>query len=338
MIRDSVCDLVTDDVFLRFSDVLPGSELFLKIEGLNPAGSVKLKTAVGLVEDAERRGLLTPGGRVVESSSGNLGVALATVCAARDYAFTCVTDVNAAPHNVDLMRALGASVAVVDQRDANGGFLGTRIAHIQRMLADDPLLVWPNQYANPANPQVHEKRTAAAILAAIEAVDFLFVGAGTTGTLTGCAAHFREVSPHTRIIAVDTLGSVTFGTAPGPRHIPGLGTSRAPEICRPDLVDEVVLVEETEAVRTCRMLARRHGLLAGGSTGSVFTAVQRAAADIPSGSRVVALAPDMGERYLSTVYDDDWVAARFGIDPTPAVEALTRPHSPEKETPCSRSM
>ncbi|GGO54738.1 2,3-diaminopropionate biosynthesis protein SbnA [Streptomyces lasiicapitis] len=338
MIRDSVYDLVTDDIFLRFSDVLPGSELYLKIEGLNPAGSVKLKPAVELIEDAERRGLLSPGGCVVESSSGNLGVALATVCAAKGYAFTCVTDVNAAPHNVALMRALGARVAVVDQQDANGGFLGTRIAHIQHMLANDPLLVWPNQYANPANAKAHERRTAASILAEIPTVDFLFVGAGSTGTLTGCATYFREVSPRTRIFAVDTLGSVTFGTAAGPRHIPGLGTSRTPEICRPDLVDEVVLVQETDAVRTCRLLALRHGLLVGGSTGSVFTAVQRAAPDIPPGSRVVALAPDMGERYLSSVYDDDWVAARFGIDPTHVFEALTHPQHPEKESPCSHSM
>ncbi|KPI00271.1 Diaminopropionate biosynthesis, SbnA [Actinobacteria bacterium OK074] len=322
MIKDSVYDLVTDDVFLRFRDTVPGSELYLKIEGLNPAGSVKLKTAVGLIADARQRGLLGPGGQVVESSSGNLGVALATVCAAQGYDFTCVTDLNAAPHNVALMRALGAKVVVVDQRDANGGFLGTRIAHIRRMLADNPLLVWPNQYANPANPRVHATRTAVSILKVLGAVDFLFVGAGTTGTLTGCATHFREVSPGTRIIAVDTVGSVTFGTPAGPRHIPGLGTSRTPEICRADLVDEVVLIEEAEAVRTCRMLARRHGLLVGGSSGSVFAAVLGRAHTVPPGSRVVAIAPDMGERYLSTVYDDDWAAARFGVEPRPPVQAV----------------
>ena len=322
MIGDSVDDLVTDDVFLRFGDAVPGSELYLKIEGLNPAGSVKLKTAVGLVDDARRRGLLGPGGHVVESSSGNLGVALATVCAARGYDFTCVTDLNAAPHNVALMRALGATVVVVDQRDTNGGFLGTRIARIGRMLAENPLLVWPNQYANPANPRVHAARTARSILAELGTVDHLFVGAGTTGTLTGCATHFREASPRTRIIAVDTVGSVTFGTPAGPRHIPGLGTSRTPEICRADLVDEVVLIDEAEAVRTCRMLARRHGLLVGGSSGSVFAAVLGRAHEVPPGSRVVAIAPDMGERYLSTVYDDDWAAAHYGIEPRPPVQAV----------------
>ncbi|MFF7868649.1 2,3-diaminopropionate biosynthesis protein SbnA [Streptomyces qaidamensis] len=322
MIKDCVYDVVTDDVFLRFPDILPGSELFLKLEGLNPAGSVKLKTAVGLIEDAERRGLLRAGGQVVESSSGNLGVALAMVCAAKGYDFTCVTDVNASPHSVALMRALHANVILVDERDANGGFLGTRIALIRRMLAEDPALVWLNQYANPANPRVHATHTAASILAELGRVDYLFVGAGTTGTLTGCASHFREASPSTRIIAVDSVGSVTFGGRPGPRHLPGLGTSRVPEISRTDLIDEIMLVEEAEAVKTCRMLARRHGLLVGGSSGSVFSAVQNRALDIPAGSRVVAIAPDMGERYLGTVYDDDWVAARFGVDPVSQLPAV----------------
>ncbi|MEU8531390.1 MULTISPECIES: 2,3-diaminopropionate biosynthesis protein SbnA [Streptomyces] len=314
MILDHVYDIVTDDIFLRLDGMVPGGEVFLKLEGLNPAGSIKLKTAVGMVEDAERSGLLTAGGRIIESSSGSLGVALALVSVGKGLSFTCVTDPNASRHSVRLMRALGVDVVEVDRRDANGGYLGTRIDYIRQRLQRDPGLVWLNQYANPANVRTHAVRTASAILREIGRVDYLFVGAGTTGTMMGCATHFRRHSPQTRIIAVDSQGSVTFGHSPGPRYIPGLGTSRVPEICRPDAVDEIVMVAEEEAVRTCRELARRRGLMVGGSTGSVMSALSRMAPDIPEGSRIVAISPDLGDRYVQTIYNDSWVASTFGSD------------------------
>ncbi len=314
MIYQRACDIVTDDVFLELNGVLSGSSLFLKLEGMNPAGSVKLKSALGMVEDAESRGVLWPGGRIVESSSGSLGIALAVIAAARGYHFTCVTDPNISPQSLALVRALGAEVVQVTRRDHNGGYLGTRIAHIHRMIEADPGLVWLNQYANPANAQAHARRTATSILKNIGHVDVLVVGAGTTGTLMGCTRHFRAFSPWTRIVAVDTTGSVTFGGPPGLRHIPGLGTSRRPELCRPDQVDEVVLVDEPDAVRMCRRLARGHGLPVGGSTGSVLAALESMADRIPAGSRVVAVSPDMGDRYVKTIYDDMWVADTFGSD------------------------
>lgn len=325
MITDRVYDIVTDDIYLRLPRLVDRTEIYLKIEGLNPAGSVKLKTAIALIEDMERAGLLRPGGRVVESSSGNLGIALSMVCSVKGYSFTCITDPNASPRSVATMRALGAAVVMVAERDANGGYLGSRVARLKQMLATDPELIWTNQYANAANPRVHWERTAASILKNIESVDHLFVGAGTTGTLMGCAAYFRQFSPSTRIIAVDTIGSVTFGAPPGPRHIPGLGTSRRPELCRTDNLDDIVLVDEADAVRACRKIAAECGLLVGGSTGSVLAAVQGNRAEIPPGSRVVAIAPDLGDRYLDTVYNDDWVTARFGPNVLVERELVTSP-------------
>ncbi|MFJ4624948.1 2,3-diaminopropionate biosynthesis protein SbnA [Streptomyces sp. NPDC088847] len=312
MIYQHACDIVTDEVFLELDGVLPDRHLFLKLEGMNPAGSVKLKSALGMVEDAERRGVLWPGGRIVESSSGSLGIALSVIAASRGYHFTCVTDPNVSPQSLALIRALGTEIVQVTQRDHNGGYLGTRIARIREMTEADPGLVWLNQYANPANAQAHARRTATSILKNIGHVDVLLVGAGTTGTLMGCTRHFRAFSPWTKIVAVDTAGSVTFGGPPGPRHIPGLGTSRRPELCRPDQVDEVVLVDERDAVRMCRRLAREHGLPLGGSTGSVLAALEAIADEIPAGSRVVVLSPDMGDRYVKTIYDDMWVADTFG--------------------------
>ncbi len=316
MIVKHVYELVTDDIYMRLDELASGFELLLKVEGLNPAGSIKLKTARSLIEDAERTGRLSAGRRVIESSSGNLGIALSMVCAARGYAFTCVVDPNTSPQAVHAMRSCGADVVEVNWRDPNGGYLRSRISYIGRRIAADPNLVWLNQYANEANPAVHARTTAAAILRDVGRVDYLFVGAGTTGTLMGCARHFRRNSPATVVVAVDAVGSVTFGHPPGLRNIPGIGTSRRPELVRREMVDDVVMVEEIDAIRTCRALARRRGLLVGGSTGSVLAAVAARSGGFRPGARVVAVAPDLGEKYLNTIYDDDWVRDKFGPDRT----------------------
>lgn len=311
MIAEEIYDLVLDDLFIRADHLVPGSSVFLKLEGLNPAGSVKLKTAIALVARAEESGREFPRTRLIESTSGNLGVALAMVCAAKGYRLTCVTDPNANAQAVRLMQALGAEVVVIDIRDGNGGYLQSRINYIRDRLACEPDTYWLNQYANPAGPQVHRDRTGRSILDEIGHVDYAFIGAGTTGTLMGCAEYFRQHSPATRIIAVDAVGSVSFGGPPARRHIPGLGTSRRPEILDERRIDEVVMVPEADAVDMCRMLAEERGLLLGGSSGTVLSAVRAKAKEIPEGSVVVALSPDFGERYLETIYDDSWVADRW---------------------------
>jgi 2,3-diaminopropionate biosynthesis protein SbnA len=312
VIYEHAYEIVVDDVFLHLDGPSPNRDVYLKLEGLNPAGSIKLKSAVSMVQDAERRGVLQPGATVIESSSGGLGIALAMMLADKGYRFVCVTDPNISPLSRDIMVGLGAEVVEVDWRDAAGGYLGSRIAYIEQRVTEDPALVWLNQYANPANWRAHAERTARAITAELSKVDYLFVGVGTSGTLTGCVNHFREVSPDTTIIAVDTLGSVSFGHMPGPRYIPGVGTSRRPEIFRPELVDEMMVVPEPDAVRTCRWLARRYGLFAGGSTGTVVSAILRRIQDLPDGSCVVGISPDFGDRYARTIYDDAWVTEVFG--------------------------
>lgn len=326
MIAEQLWDLASADRFLSLPDFLPGSSLYLKLEGLNPAGSVKMKTARELISAGEASGRLSPGTRLVESSSGSLGIALACIAAARGYALTILTDPNASHRSVQHMRALGTTVEVVTRRDLNGGFLDTRLARIRDMLAADPELVWLNQYENPANPGAHRRYTFPEIVRGCGEPDWLFVGAGTTGTLMGCLEGIRDLGASTRLVAVDSVGSVTFGTPPGPRHIPGLGTSVRPPIFvdAPELLK--VHVDEIHAVRMCRRMATERGVLVGGSTGTVLAAVAAMAAELPTGSTVVALSPDLGERYLDTVYDDAWACARFGdtvLDPH--VPAIARP-------------
>jgi 2,3-diaminopropionate biosynthesis protein SbnA len=315
MLARSADSLCLDDVFVELSGYVAGSQVALKIEGFNAAGSIKLKTALGLIADAERRRGLKRGGRVVESSSGNLGVALGIVCAVRGYRFTCVTDPNASSSHLAIMRRLGVQVVVVDRRDEQGGYLGQRLKYIEERLREDPELIWTNQYANTANSNAHYELTAAAILREFNRVDYLFVGAGTTGTLMGCVRRFREKSPATEIVAVDAAGSVTFGFAAGPRRIPGLGTSLRPPLYDPVGVDSVILIEEFDAIETCRSLAATYGLLVGGSTGSVLAAVRRYATQIPRGSTVVAISPDLGDRYIDMIYDDKWVQKNYGQPP-----------------------
>ncbi|APU15459.1 2,3-diaminopropionate biosynthesis protein SbnA [Actinoalloteichus fjordicus] len=307
MITDRVYDLVRDDVFLRVTGLGDLTRFYLKLEGLNAAGSIKLKTARSILTGAELSGVDMSQVRIIESTSGNLGVALAVICAAKGYRLTCVTDANANASAAAIMRTLGAEVVVIRERDENGGFLGSRISYIRRRLQKEPDLFWVNQYANPDNSLAHEQSTAPAVLDEFHKVDRLYVGVGTGGTLMGITDYFRTHSPQTRIVAVDSVGSVNFSSEPGPRHIPGLGTSRRPELLAPDAPDEVVLVHEDDTVRECRWLARTTGLLAGGSTGTVLAAIRRQAADIDPDETVVAIAPDLGERYLNSVYDDDWV-------------------------------
>lgn len=310
-----ISDVVNDDNFIQLQ-ALGIAGLHLKLEGLNPAGSIKMKAAVGMINDLEAAGRINANTRLIESSSGSLGVAVSMVCAERGYRFTCVVDPNTAPHNIKLMKTLGADVFMVDQRDENGGFLGTRIAYIQALVASDARYLWLNQYANPENPGAHARTTARAIANAFERVDYLFVGAGTTGTLMGCAQYFSQHRPETKIVAVDSVGSVTFGLPAGKRHIPGLGTSRRPEIFARAGMFAFEMIDECDTVAMCRFLAHSSGLLAGGSTGTVLAAVHKWRRRMPADAVVVAISPDLGERYLDTLYDDTWVQTRFGCIPT----------------------
>lgn len=313
MIVDSPLQLQTPDLFLRLRDFADDHTAYLKVEGLNLAGSIKLKPAIHMITDLESSGAIRPGSAVIESSSGNLGVALAVVCGAKGYSFTCITDPNAPEESLALMRAYGADVVVITQRDEQGGFLGSRIAHIKARLREDPKTIWPNQYANHVNARAHCRTTAREIHEQFSDLDYLFVGAGTTGTLTGCAAYFAVNRPQVRVIAVDAVGSVTFGGRPSRRHIPGLGTSVRPAIASTDNVADIVHVAERDTVQMCRSMLDRYGLLVGGSTGTVLAGLRQYAPRLPEDAVVVAISPDLGDRYVRTVYDPTWLAER-GLD------------------------
>ncbi len=307
----SMTSFLGDDNFLTLGDFAP-AQVYLKIESFNPAGSIKFKTALGLIEGVEKSGSFDDGRTLVESSSGNLGVALSMICAARRYPFLCVVDPNTNEQNIAIMRSMGAEIVCVSEADENGGFLGTRLRYIRDLVAQDNRYLWLNQYENPANPEVHARTTATAIDRAFPKLDYLFVGVGTSGTLTGCVQHFSCSRPSVKIIGVDSVGSITFGLLPGKRHIPGLGSSQPPKLFHRKGLHALIAIPEVATVATCRHFARTHGMLVGGSSGTVLSAVRAWRQHFSHSDVVVAIAPDGGERYLQTIFNDDWVGERFG--------------------------
>ncbi|HEY0697351.1 MAG TPA: 2,3-diaminopropionate biosynthesis protein SbnA [Micromonospora sp.] len=315
-----------DDLFVDLRSIFD-QPLYLKCEGFNFAASVKVKAAAEMVAAAERTGELGPGSIIVESSSGNLGVALSMIAASKGYKFVCVTDARCNHATRRLMEALGADVHMISTPDETGGFLGARLNYVRQLCASNPRYVWLNQYANPNNWRAHYQLTAPAIAREFPELDVLFVGAGTTGTLMGCARYFRQWHRRVTVVAVDAVGSVTFGAPPQRRMIPGLGTSVRPQLVDETWLDDIIHVSEEDTIAACHRMAAR-GFLFGGSTGTVVSGGLRwlgeHCADRPV--TAVAIAPDMGERYLDSVYDKEWLAEHYpSVLKRPAVEGLPAP-------------
>lgn len=286
----------------------------LKLEGENPGGSIKDRTALSLLRSLERTGRLSTSGRLVESSSGNLAVALAMLARESGYRFTAVLDPKVTAENMYRLQELGAETAMVEVRDETGGYLLTRLARVRELLADDPGLLWTNQYTNAANPEAHYLSTAPEIFRQMEErVDAVFVAVSTGGTLAGIGRYFREASPDTRIIAVDTRGSIALGGSPGLRNLNGMGSSRRSEFVGAGLYDELAYVGDCEAFAFCRALDDAIGIKVGGSSGACLAACARYLQLHGEVERVVCVCADRGEHYASSIFSDSWLD-RNGLD------------------------
>jgi cysteine synthase A len=289
-----------------------GFKLYAKIESSNPAGSLKDRSALHILRGAIERGFVRTGTTVVESSSGNMGVGLAQACLYYGIHFICVVDPKTTAQNIRLLQAYGAEVDVVTEPGPDGEYLSARLARVQILLDRVTGSYWPNQYSNVENAQAHYQ-TMGEIAAQLEGrVDYLFCATSTCGTLRGCAEYVRRCSLNTRIIAVDAVGSVIFGTPKCKRLIPGHGAAIVPQLFQEGLADELVQVDDKDCVVGCRRLVRREAILAGGSSGAVVMAVECMKDRIREGANCVVICADRGERYLDTIYSDEWIAARFG--------------------------
>ncbi|PXY37196.1 2,3-diaminopropionate biosynthesis protein SbnA [Prauserella coralliicola] len=311
-VGESVFDCVGNTPVVALRRLFPerDAEVVAKLELLNPSGSMKDRSARYIVESGLRDGSIRPGARLIESSSGNFGIALAVAARVHGLRFTCVVDPKTTTANLALLHRLGAEVELVSDVDDAGGYLQSRLRRVRELLARTPGAVWVNQYANDRNWQAFYHGTGAELTEQlVRPPDYLFAAVSTTGSILGCSRRLRERFPALRVVAVDAVGSVIFGGAPGSREIPGIGSSRVPELCSPQEIDQVVHVDDVDAAHGCRELLATEGIFAGGSTGSVVAAIRRTLPSLPRPCRVVAIFPDRGDRYLDLVYDDEWLAA-----------------------------
>ena len=290
---------------VRLTRVLDGTapdvELYAKLESFNPGGSVKDRIGVAMIEAAEAEGLIEPGRTtIVEATSGNTGIALAFVCAAKGYDLVLTLPQGMSRERSGLLRLYGAEVQEVESL---GGM--DESVEAARRMAERADVFLPDQFSNPANPEIHRRTTGPEILDTLdERVDVFVAGVGTGGTITGVGEVLKDHNPETRVVGVEPSASaVLTGGAPGPHKIQGIGAGFVPAVLNRDVLDEFVTVDDDDAIEVARLLARREGVLAGISCGAaVHAALEIARRPESKGKRIVTILPDSGERYVSTPF------------------------------------
>jgi len=280
-----------------------GADILLKLECFNPGGSAKDRVALAMIEDAEQRGLLTPGATIIEPTSGNTGVGLAWVGVSRGYKVVLTMPDTMSRERMSLLRALGAKLVLTPGAEGMKG----SIAKAEALKAETPGAVILGQFTNPANPAAHERTTGEEIWAQTEGkVDVFVAGVGTGGTVSGTGRALKKHNPAVRIVGVEPAASAVLSTGVAGKHgIQGIGAGFVPETYDPSVVDEILAITDREAVAAARALAAKEGLLVGISSGAAFAAALKLSARPEnSGKTIVALLPDTGERYLSTILFD----------------------------------
>jgi cysteine synthase A len=316
MIYDSILDTIGSTPIVRLNHIAPDHvNIYVKIESFNPMASVKDRLAYAIVRDGEDRGTLKPGQTIVEATSGNTGIALAMVCAARGYGFVAIMAESFSVERRRLMKALGAKVILTPAADR-----ATGMVRLAEELAEKHGWFLARQFENEANPAYHRNTTGPEILSdfAGRRLDYWVTGYGTGGTLTGAGEVIKLARPDVKIIATEPAGAALLGGAEWqPHKIQGWTPDFIPAVLKQDVPDQVVTVTDEEAIATSRDLATREGIFVGISSGGTLAAGMKVAKDAPEGSVILAMLPDTGERYFSTplfegideTSDDDWLAS-----------------------------
>lgn len=300
MIYDDISQLIGRTPVVRINRLAPANvTLYVKLEAANPGGSVKDRLALGIIEDAEQRGLLKPGQTVVEATSGNTGIALALVCAARGYPFVAVMPESFSVERRQIMRAFGAKVILTPAAER-----ATGAVRLAAKLAEERGWFLARQFDNEANPAYHRQTTGPEILSdfAGKRLDYWVTGWGTGGTLTGAGQIIRCGRPETKIIACEPAGAAMLaGREWAPHKIQGWTPDFVPSVLDRSVCDEVISVTDADAIARARDLARAEGIFCGISAGGTFAGALQVASRAPEHSVILAMLPDTGERYLSTV-------------------------------------
>jgi len=300
-IYSDITRTIGETPLVRLNRLAAGLEatVLVKLECFNPLSSVKDRIGVSMIEAAEREGRIGPDTILIEPTSGNTGIALAFVCAARGYRLVLTMPETMSLERRKLLRALGAELVLTPGEEGMKG----AVRRAEELAAQDPRYLLLNQFGNPANPDIHRRTTALEIWRDTDgAVDIVVAGVGTGGTITGVAEALKPLKPSLQAVAVEPAASpVLSGGPPGRHRIQGIGAGFVPDVLRLDLVDEIIQVKDDDAIRTARRLAREEGILVGISSGAVaWAALQVAARPESAGKMIVAVLPDTGERYLST--------------------------------------
>ena len=288
------------------------SRFCAKLEMFNPGGSTKDRTALLMLTKAADVGRIDHNSTIIESSSGNMAISLALVCRYLDLKLIVVTDPKINRHTLDLIKAYGAKVEPVTEADSSGNYLSNRLERVRELQETISNSYWPNQYSNDLNPEAHYQTMKEIVDFCTEPPDYILVATSTCGTIMGCARYVQQHSLKTKIVAVDAVGSVIFGTSKGRRLIPGHGAGRKSELLDESSIDTVLHMTDKECVIGCRRLLKYESILAGGSSGAVVMAAEKLQSLIPENSICVLIFSDSGERYLDTIYNDTWVKSKFG--------------------------
>jgi len=302
---------------LRKIHTNPLVQVFAKLEGFNPGGSSKDRPALNIIQDALAKGIINSKTTIIESSSGNMAIGLAQICAYYGMPFICVVDSRTTTQNLNILKAYGAHIEMITQPDPETGeLLIARLKKVQALNRSIANSFWPNQYANIENAMSHYHNTMREIDNALDGqIDYIFCGTSTCGTIRGCADYIRNNGLRTKIIAVDALGSNIFQSPPTVRKLPGLGAAIVPGLLDESGVDSVIHVSDLECIMACRKLVREEAVLAGGSSGGVYSAFEKWLNRTPAANATcVLIFPDRGERYMDTVYSDQWVQNSYTVE------------------------
>ncbi|AGA59695.1 cysteine synthase A [Thermobacillus composti KWC4] len=302
-IVNSVTELIGDTPLVRLNRLVPegSAEIYVKLEYQNPGASVKDRIAISMIEEAEKQGRIKPGDTIVEPTSGNTGIGLAMVAAAKGYRAVLVMPETMSIERRNLLRAYGAELVLTPGSEGMNG----AVRKAEELVAQNPSWFMPQQFKNPANVKIHRETTGPEIVEAINSLDgkldAFVAGVGTGGTISGAGEVLRRHFPHIKIYAVEPAASpLLSGGKPGPHKIQGIGANFVPDILNREIYDGVITVENEEAFETARRAAREEGILCGISSGAAIFAALKVAKELGAGKRVVAVVPSNGERYLST--------------------------------------
>ena len=278
--------------------------VYAKLEGSNPSGSIKDRSAAYVIEKLLKEKIIKPDTTIVESSSGNFGIALASYLKTKNMNFVCVIDPKTTECNYKILSKLCKNIIVADKMDECGGYLLERIKIVKEYVATHENSYWINQYTNVYMKDAYYHTVAEEIVHELNKIDYAFIAVSSGGTISGISTRLKDENPNIKIIAVDVEGSIIFGQKPKKRNIPGIGSSQVPDILKYAKIDEVVIVNEKESIECCNKLIEEDLILAGGSSGSLYAAIKKyfAGKEFDKPINVVTVFPDKGDRYMGIIY------------------------------------